>query len=69
VIAVLESTDMIEMDPPPARIWQGTTADGSQVMAYVTLVAEPSSLADERLRRALEERIVASALITIPVRG
>jgi hypothetical protein len=71
VIAVLESTDMVEMAPPPARLWRGTTADGSPILALITLVAEPTgdADADERMQRALEERIVSSALITIPERG
>lgn len=71
MIVTLESTDLVEMAPPPARLWRGVTADGSPILALITLVAVQSgdAEADERMQRALEERIVSTALITIPVRA
>jgi len=70
MIVVLESTDMVEMSPPPARLWQGTAADGSPILAFITLVAVQSgdADADERMQRALETRIASTCLITVPVR-
>lgn len=71
MIAVLESTDMIEMAPGPGRVWQGETADGAPIVAFITLIAGPTgdNDTDVRLQRALETRIVSTVLLTIPVRA
>ena len=66
----LESTAEVEMTPPPARVWRGRSDDGTEVVAFITIGANPTGdqRADVRMREALERRIVSTAVITIPVR-
>lgn len=60
----LQSTDVVESAPPPARVWEGTTEDGQPITAWITLGAHQG--ASEQLQEALRERIQSEARITIP---
>lgn len=65
----LESTDEILATPPPARMWRGQTDDGVPVIAFIALVPVTTGAdrLDERMRLALERRVISKAKIVIPV--
>ena len=51
----LESTDkLVTIDGLPARIWQGTTAQGIACHAYITRIAVASSLDAAEFDRELQ---------------
>ena len=65
----LESTDEILTTPPAARMWRGQTDNGVPVIAFIALVpvTTGSERLDERMRLALERRVISKAKIVIPV--
>lgn len=67
----LESTADVEPSPPAARVWRGRSDDGAEFIAYITLGAGRTGkrYVDARTQRALETRIVSTALIEIPLAG
>ncbi len=67
----LESTSkMVEMNGVPCRIWEGYTAAGIQVHAYIVRIAADRSEPDlSEFERELQEHAAPSATIgAIPLR-
>lgn len=48
------TTKLIELNGVPARVWEGETAAGVPVHAFITRVAVKEGLDDSELRAALE---------------
>jgi hypothetical protein len=67
----LDSTDEIERPPQEARVWRGRTEEGVPIVAWIVLASVRSGdpREDARTKRALEKRILSSAVITIPLCG
>lgn len=67
----LKSTEHIELPPVDARVWRGRTKEGVPIVAWILLAAVRSGdpRVDARIKMALENRIVSSAVITIPLSG
>ena len=67
---ILENTSQfVEINDVPARIWEGTTESGVKVHAFITRIAADKSADLEQFNRELQEEKAPSAdVLAIPLK-
>lgn len=68
-VTLYSTTKIVDVNGVPARVWEGTSAKGVPVYAYITRIAAPVGLDHEEFIKDLQDCAAPSAVVAdLPLR-